>query len=331
MANPVLAELFRNNWVENIHRGAFVVVDDAQTVVASAGDFERVIFPRSAIKSMQALALFKSGAVEKFNLNERQIAIACASHHGEPAHITAVSEFLEIIGCNENDLECGAHAPSNREARNNLFGAEGRAGNLHNNCSGKHAGMLAVAKAIEAPVAGYSERDHPVQKLVRKSVEEVLGITLSSQMCGTDGCSIPTWAAPLRSFAAGFAKMATGRNLDQNTQNATTRIFDAIVANPFLVGGSEVFDTKVMEHFGTRLVCKIGAQGVFCGAIRDLGLGFALKCDDGNSLAAQVMVAKMLMDIAQPNQPQRDFLRKRQSIVLKNWRKKEVAITKARA
>jgi len=330
MANPVLAELFRNNWVENIHRGAFVVVDENGEVRFSAGDVDRPIFPRSAIKSMQALALFKSGAVEKFGLNDAQIAICCASHHGEPKHIETVSGLLTAIGCTQDDLECGAHAPSNREARNALFAAGKKPQNIHNNCSGKHAGMLAVAKAIGVPVAGYSERNHMAQFLVRQSIEELSGVSLSSQKCAIDGCSVPTWAAPLKSFANGFARMATGKNLDQKTKQATNQIFDAITANPFLVGGSGVFDTEVMEHFGTRLVCKIGAEGVFCGAIRDLGLGFAVKCDDGNMDAAKVMVAKMLMDVAQPNQIQREFLKRRQNIVLKNRRKLEVATMSAR-
>ena len=329
MANPVLAELKRSNRVENIHRGAFVVVDENGKICFSAGDVDRAIFPRSAIKSMQALALFKSGAVQKFDLSNAQIAICCASHHAEPRHIEAVSGLLETIGCTADDLECGAHAPSNRRARNALFEAGEKPGNIHNNCSGKHAGMLAVAKAIGVPLKGYSERNHMAQFLVRQSIEELTGASLSSQMCGTDGCSVPTWAAPLKSFADGFARMATGKNLDQKTRQATNRIFDAIVENPFLVGGSGTFDTEVMEHFGSRLVCKIGAQGVFCGAIRDLGLGFALKCDDGNMQAAEVMVARMLLDVTRPNQIQREFLKRRQNIVQKNWRKLDVATMSA--
>ena len=125
MANPVLAELVRTNWVENRHRGAYVVVKSGGEVSASAGDFNRAIFPRSAIKSMQALALFKSGAVEKFALSDEQIAIACASHHGETAHIEAAQSLLKTIGCSVKNLECGAHAPSNRVARNILFGVGG--------------------------------------------------------------------------------------------------------------------------------------------------------------------------------------------------------------
>ncbi len=329
MANPILAELVRNNWVENRHRGAFIVAKDTGEVVASAGDVERAIFPRSAIKSMQALALFKSGAVAKFGLSAPQIAICCASHHGETAHVDAARSVLNTIGCSEDDLECGAHAPSNKKARNDLFASGGKPQSIHNNCSGKHSGMLAIAKALGVPTEGYSEQNHPVQKLVRASLEELLGASLTTDKCGTDGCSLPTWAAPLKSFATAFAGMATGKGQDKTTAEAMPAIFDAVTSNPFLIGGSGVFDTDVMEAFEGRLVCKIGAEGVFCGAVRDLGLGFALKCDDGNMLASEMMVAKMLLDISQPNQAQREFLTRRMQKTLTNWRKLEVATMRA--
>lgn len=329
MVNPILAELVRNNWVENRHRGAFVVMNSAGEVVASAGDVERAIFPRSAVKSMQALALFKSGAVEKFNLSDPQIAICCASHHGEAEHVVAARSVLETIDCSEDDLECGAHAPSNKKARNELFASGKKPQAIHNNCSGKHSGMLAIAKALGVPTKGYSEQDHPVQKLVRSALEELLGASLTTDKCGTDGCSLPTWAAPLNSFASAFSGMATGKGHDEGTARAMVRVFDATTSNPFLIGGSGVFDTDVMGAFEGRLMCKIGAEGVFCGAVRDLGLGFALKCDDGNMLASEMMVAKMLLDISQPNETQRAFLTSRMQKTLTNWRKLEVATMRA--
>ncbi len=328
-SNPVLAELVRGNWTENRHRGAFCVVNDRGETVASAGDRGRAIFPRSAIKSMQALALFRSGAVDRFGLQARDIAIACASHHAEEAHLTAVRGLLEKIGCSEEQLECGAHAPSNREARNRLFAAGKKPGAIHNNCSGKHAGMMAVARALGVPVAGYSERAHPVQALVRRLLEEVLGAPLDERMCGTDGCSIPTWAAPMQSFALGFARMATGRDLEEKTARAASLIFGAVQENPFLIAGTGAFDTDAMEAFGSGLICKIGAEGVFCGALTEQGLGFALKCEDGNMRAAEVMVARLLADISFPTPAQREFLEKRQVITLKNWRRIEVAVMRA--
>jgi len=323
--NPVLAELARNGWVENRHRGAFCISDDKGKAIVATGDIERAIFPRSAIKSMQALALFSSGAVEKFGLNETDIAIASASHHGEIEHIAAVTALLKKIGSTENDLQCGAHAPTNRKARNQLFSTGAKPGTIHNNCSGKHAGMLAVAKAQGVLSDDYWQLGHPVQELVKTSIEEVLGEKLSNNHSGTDGCSIPTFAAPLKSFAGGFARMATGRGFDDLTKSSIKTIFDAASNQPFLIGGTGVFDSEVMQVFEGNLICKIGAEGVFCGAIRNLGLGFALKCDDGNMLAAQVMIAAMLDKYASPNPEQRQYLKQQQSKTLKNWRGLEVA------
>ncbi|MCF6325785.1 MAG: asparaginase [Devosiaceae bacterium] len=329
-SNPVLAELLRNGWVENRHRGSFCISDDKGNIIASIGDIERAIFPRSAIKSMQALALFSSGAVEKFDLNETDIAIAIASHHGEPEHIAAVSSLLKKIECTEKDLQCGAHTPTNRKARNQLFSSGAKPGAIHNNCSGKHAGMLAVAKTLGVSIKEYWLLDHPVQKLVKASIEQVLGEKLSNNYCGTDGCSIPTFAASLKSFATGFARMATGSGFEDITKGSIKTIFDAAGNHPFLIGGTDVFDSEVMQVFEGNLICKIGAEGVFCGAIRNLGLGFSLKCDDGNMLAAQVMIAAMLDKYASPNSAQRKYLKQQQSKTLKNWRGLEVAIIKSR-
>ncbi len=323
-ANPVLAEVMRGNWIENRHRGAFSVSDALGNIIASVGDIEREIFPRSAIKSMQALALFRSGAVEKFDLEPQSIAMACASHLGEVTHIETVRETLEKIGCSEDDLECGIHPPSHRATRNSMRDAGIAPTAIHNNCSGKHTGMLAVARALGAPVKGYIERDHPVQKLVRTCVEDLMGTALTTGKCGTDGCSIPTWAAPLHSIARGFATMASGTGLSGEDKNAMQTIVSAATGHPFLVGGSGAFDSEAMKFFGSRLMSKGGAEGVFCGAIVERGWGYALKCDDGNMAAAETMVAALLLGIADPDEKQREFLKGRRQKSIRNWRKLDV-------
>lgn len=328
-ANPVLAEMVRGNWLENLHRGAFCVVDSEGQVIASIGDIDRAIFPRSAIKSMQALALFRSGAVEKYDLDSKSIALACASHLGEEAHITALGVTLEKIGCSEADLECGIHPPSNRDARNKLRDTGVDPSAIHNNCSGKHAGMLAVARALDVPIKGYSERDHPVQKLVRSCVQDLIGQPLTTGKCGTDGCSIPTWAAPMEAFAFGFARMASGNSLSSRDARAVKEIFDAKVRHPLLVGGTDAFDSAAMQTFGTALISKVGAEGVFCGAIPAKGWGYVLKCDDGNMAAAETMVSALLLGIATPNTVQTDFLQRRRHKTIYNWRKLEVGTLSA--
>ena len=307
-ANPILAEVVRGNWVENRHRGAFVVTDAAGRIIASAGDIDRAVFPRSAIKSMQALAMVTSGAIDKFDLKDEELALACASHQGEEFHVAGVTSFLGHIGLQPTDLECGAHMPTNDKAREALRMAGSAPSALHNNCSGKHSGMLSVALAMGVPTRGYVEREHDVQKAVRAAVEYVMGEDLTEDRCGTDGCSIPTWAAPLRAWALGFARMATGKGLDAGHAAGAKKLFDAATSHPHLVAGTGHLDTLVMEAFQGRVMQKGGAEGVQCGAIRDKGWGYALKCDDGNMQASHVMVASLLLKYAEPDANQRAVL-----------------------
>lgn len=328
-ANPILVEQTRGDTVENRHRGAFVIADADGNVIASGGDISRPVFPRSAIKSMQALAMVTSGALDRFALSDEQLALACASHHGEEVHVTKVATFLDGLGLSETNLECGAHQPTNGKARLALRTAGLQPTALHNNCSGKHSGMLSVAQALGVDPAGYVEREHPVQVAVRAAIETVVGTPLSVDLCGRDGCSIPTWAAPLKGFAQGFAKMSTGRGLPPELGAAASRIFDAATANPLLVAGTGHFDTLVMEAFGGRVMQKGGAEGVQCGAIRDKGWGYALKCDDGNMQASVVMVANLLLRFASPDAAQAELLETFARQLVKNVRGFEVGEMRA--
>lgn len=307
-ANPILVEQTRGNFVEDRYRGAFVVVDADGNIIAAEGDIARPVFPRSAIKSMQALAMVTSGAVERFAITDEELALACASHHGEEVHVGGVARFLRHVGLTPADLECGAHQPTNGRAREALRSAGQLPGPLHNNCSGKHSGMLSVARALGVDTHDYVSRGHPVQLAVRQAIETVIGEPLSEDHCGTDGCSIPTWAAPLSGLAWGFARMATGTGLSPELAAASRRIFDAATAHPHLVAGTDHLDTLVMTAFGGSLMQKGGAEGVQCGAIRDKGWGYALKIDDGNMLASQVLVANLLLRFADPDAAQRVVL-----------------------
>jgi L-asparaginase II len=330
-ANPILAETVRGNWVENRHRGAFIVSDAQGNVIVSAGDIERSIFPRSAVKSMQALALITSGAVDRFDLTDEELALACASHQGEDFHVAGVTSFLSHIGLGVSDLECGAHAPTFTAAREKLRDSGQAPSSLHNNCSGKHSGMLAVARALGVPTAHYVDRDHPVQVEVRSGMETVLHEPLDTDRCGTDGCSIPTWAAPLHAFAAGFARMATGEGLPDDFGAGAKRIFDAATSHPELVGGTGSLDSEVMRAFGGRVFQKGGAEGVQCGAIRDKGWGYALKVDDGNMMASHAMVATLLLAISSPNAEQEHLLKRFAVQVIRNVRGLDVGMIKATA
>jgi L-asparaginase II len=330
-ANPILVEQTRGDYVENRHRGSFVISDANGNIIAAGGDISRPVFPRSAIKSMQALAMVSSGAIDRFELSDEELALACASHHGEDVHVQGVTGFLGHLGLSVDNLECGAHQPSNGKAREALRAAGAKPSALHNNCSGKHSGMLSVARALGVPTEHYVDRDHPVQLAVRKAIETVIGEPLSIDRCGTDGCSIPTWAAPLSGFARGFARMATGEGLPPDLASAAQRIFNAATSHPLLVAGTDHFDTLVMVVFGGRLMHKGGAEGVQCGAIRNKGWGYALKCDDGNMQASIVMAANLLLRFAEPDEAQAELLSRFARQVVKNVRGTEVGEMRATA
>ncbi|GHA29626.1 asparaginase [Devosia pacifica] len=319
-ANPVLAEASRGNSVENRHRGAAAIVDASGTIIASIGDLNRPIFPRSAVKSMQALAIFTSGAWDQGLLDQRELALACASHHGEAVHTEAVGALLAKLGLSENDLECGAHQPTNAAARRTLREKAEAPTQLHNNCSGKHAGMLAVARALGIDPRGYVGIDHPVQQEVRNAIEAVIGEPLTVDRCGTDGCSIPTFAAPLKSFAYGFARMATGEGLEPRLAEASQMLFDAAAAHPHLIAGTDHADTRLLGGFGNKLMQKSGAEGVQCGALRAKGWGYALKCDDGNLPASFAMLAGLLEAHADLGEAQAEVLRDLKHQTLRNVR-----------
>jgi len=325
-ANPILAEQTRGNFVENRHRGAFVISDAEGRIIASAGDIARPVFPRSAIKSMQALAMLTSGSIGKFAITDEELALACASHTGEDFHVAGVTHFLSHIGMSAADLECGAHEPLDVNARRAMRAAGERPTAVHNQCSGKHSGMLSVAQALGVPTRDYVTVDHPVQQAVREAIEAVVGTALVTDRCGLDGCSIPTWAAPLQNFAQGFARMATGQGLAPDMAAAARRIFDAATAHPELVSGTGQFDTMVMQAYGGRLMQKGGADGVQCGAIRDKGWGYAIKCDDGRMEASRVMVAELLLAFTDADQGQRAVLEPFTQIPVTNARRLQVGV-----
>ncbi|MGL4635930.1 MAG: asparaginase [Beijerinckiaceae bacterium] len=294
MTNPVLVDVMRGGIVESSHRGAVAVVDADGAVVLSIGDIDRPIFPRSAIKGLQAIPLIESGAADKYQLTDDEIALACASHNGEERHAQTALGMLAKAGLGVGALECGAQFPMRANAGHPLIREGKPATALHNNCSGKHSGFVCVACASGDDPAGYIKASHPTMRAVTEAVASMTGHNLSEAVAGTDGCSIPTFAIPLRALALGFARFGAGAKLGGERQKATARIRAAVANAPFFVAGTERFDTEVMQVLGTRAFLKVGAEGVYCASFPDLGFGVALKCDDGTTRAAEVMMAAVI-------------------------------------
>lgn len=318
--NPALVEVIRGSAVESRHRGAFAVIGPAGRVIASAGDIETPVFPRSAIKAFQALPLIESGAADALGLDDEEIALACSSHSGEEAHVRVARSILAKAGLSEDRLECGAHPPQEQEALYALIKADREPAPIHNNCSGKHAGMLALATRLGLNPSGYIDPNHPIQKAVALVLDQLCGVETAYLPVGIDGCSVPTWAIPLHNLALGFQRFASGETLSAGRRAAAQRIIAAVGSHPFMVAGTDRFCTRLMEAV-PRAFVKTGAEGVFCGAIPHAGIGIALKCEDGAHRASETAMAALLASLDAWTSEEQHQLGSFAEITLKNWRK----------
>lgn len=315
--NPIIAHVTRGSTVESRHRGAYVVSDANGRLVASAGDLTTPIFPRSAIKAFQCVPLIESGAAEHFGLNDEEIALCCASHNGEPEHLRVAASILAKSGNSEAHYACGAHWPHERKDVINLARAHAEPRAIHNNCSGKHAGMLAYARHLSVGTEGYVKQSHPVQQAVAATLARYCDVDIAKAPVGIDGCSVPTWAMPLPNMALGFARLTNPA--DKSGQ----WIIRAARNHPFMVAGSNRFDTDIMQKI-PRLFIKVGAEGVYCGCIAHAGLGFALKCDDGSIRGAEVAVSRVLLGLDVWSEDERNVLQEHVTAELSNWNGIEV-------
>ena len=324
MHNPVLIEVLRGPVVESCHRGAVSVVDADGKSVLAIGDVTRPIFPRSAIKAIQALPLVESGAADAFMFGNRELALACASHSGEDCHVETARTMLARAGITEEAYECGAHWPFYQSTLIDFVTQGKKPLPVHNNCSGKHAGFLCFACHEDIDTKGYAALGHKVQDAVRDAMESVTGAAHSIDQCGTDGCSIPTFAIPLESLAHGFARMATGKGLGPERAKAARRLIDACMAEPWQVAGTGRACTEIMQAASGRVFAKYGAEAVYTAAIPELGFGVALKCDDGSERGAVAMVNAVLAKLFGKDDAA-DPYRRASNKTFSNWNKIEAA------
>ena len=321
MINPVIAEVTRGDIVESRHRGAWAVVDASGHVAAAEGSIAAAIYPRSAVKAFQCLPVIESGAADRFGFTAEEIALCCSSHNGEAEHVRVARSMLAKAGNDEACYECGAHWPFHDDSRLALQRGGGHCCDVHNNCSGKHAGMLALARQLGVDPHGYTKPDHPVQRLIAKRMGELCDIDLDQQPMGIDGCSVPTWAIPLKNLASGFARFCAPDFA------AGQRIIEAVRAHPFMVAGTGDFDTLIMEAV-PRLFVKTGAEGVYCACVPHAGLGIALKVDDGASRASEVAIASVLSGLDVWTEEEKAALERFRRKPLHNWR--QIAVGEVR-
>ena len=273
-----LAAVTRGALVESVHRGRLVVCDPDGNVLEAVGDPEAYIYARSSAKPFQGLPLVHSGAADAFGLTDRELAVACASHNAEEPHLVAVRSILEKAGLTEDDLQSGAHPPLYEPEADKLIRSGEVPRPIHSNCSGKHAGMLAVCVHEGYETATYRDPAHPLQRRILGLIAEVCGLREDEVLVASDNCGVPAFALPLRSFATGLARLATGNALPDELALAALRIGEAMREHPFMVAGSGRFDTDLMES--TDLLVKGGAEAVLAVGSQD-GWGMALKVSDG--------------------------------------------------
>ncbi len=295
----ILVEVRRGRFVESVHRGSVVVVDTAGTVLWSAGDPEMHTFMRSSAKPIQALAVVETGAYEAFGLTERELAVMCGSHSGEPAHVETVLGILEKTGLSEAHLKCGTHRPVHRPSADELVRRGRQPTAVHCNCSGKHAGMLAVARHMGWSLDDYWREDHPVQRLCLENLAEVAGYPASGIGVAADGCGAAVFALPLRNMALAFARMARPEDpcsgFPPERASAASLVVRSMRAHPDMVAGTGRLCTALMTH--TAVFAKGGAEAVYCLGVPERGLGVAVKIEDGNYRAVGPVVLRVLEEL----------------------------------
>lgn len=292
-----LVKVTRGSITESRHRGHVAAVDGAGNIIAQLGSPETVTYLRSSSKPHQAIPLVATGAADRFGFTEKEIAIACASHNGETIHTETVEGMLRKIGLDASALKCGAHEPYSVEAAQRLReqGLEPTA--LHNNCSGKHTGMLALGLHLGAPIETYDEPSNPVQLLTVRSVSQFSGVPVEDIAIGIDGCGVPTFGVSIRAMALMYARLVVPpADFDEETKQACRRIVNAMTKYPEMIGGrAERLDTIIMQAAPGRVVSKVGAEGVYTAAVLPgdeypLGLGLAFKIEDGEDRRARPTV-----------------------------------------
>ena len=281
----------RGDTVESRHRVHAAVVNAEASLLEAARDPLTETWWRSCAKPFQVMPLVRAGGLERLGWGPSQLALACASHGGEPEHVALAESMLASIGLEEGDLACGAHEPLSSRGARLLRDSGDRLTRLHNNCSGKHAAMLARAVLLGEPTSGYEQVSHAVQRAAHETVALWSGMAPDRIGVAVDGCGVPVFSMPLANMALSYARLAQAST---HGDEPSRRILQAMTQHPVLVGGSDRFDTRLMEAIGGNVVCKVGAEGVHTFAIIDRSIGFALKVEDGSQRAQFVAVLAML-------------------------------------
>jgi L-asparaginase II len=299
----------------------------------AAGDVDAPVYLRSSAKPVQALASVLTGAADRFDMSDAELALACGSHGGETFHVDTAAGLLAKIGLTPGHLQCGAHAPAFEPAARAVWASGGAPTVLHNNCSGKHSAMLAACVASGWETANYLDPEHPLQRMNRANVAAFGGLAPDAVRIGVDGCSAPVFAVPLASAARIFANV-TNRNsaagLSEAQRVGARRVCAALRAKPEMIGGTKRVDSDLIRATDGRIVSKVGAEGLWCAGVSGADLGIAVKCEDGTANAAQWVGLALLRALGALDAAEWEKLARHHDLVRRNHRQTDVGICEVR-
>lgn len=319
--SEILLHYTRGGKVESLHRGDVAVVDVKGKIIDQVGDPERPMFWRSAAKPFQLLPFVEQGGIEKFQMTDAEVALMASSHSGEPEHVELVRRALAKVGLTTDCLDCGPAKPMNSRAAKALMLQKQPYQPVHNPCSGKHTGMLALATMLAIPIQGYTEPEHPVQKMMLAAVAESAGLQPSEVEIGIDGCGVPVFYLPLNHMALAYARLAKPEDGNWGGRETAVRtIRDAMLNHPSVVAGTGRIDTVLMSLTKGRILAKIGAEAVYCLASVPDGIGITFKVEDGSYRAINPVVIGVLNRLGLLSKTEHETLLEQFPPILKNHR-----------
>lgn len=292
-----LVHVYRGNIIESKHYGSIVVVDNFGNIISQIGDSQKEIFARSSMKLFQVIPAIEAGIIEKYELTAKDISLFCASHSGEDFHTETVVGNLVKADLQINSLKCGVHPPRHVKTYENMLNEHKEFSSIHNNCSGKHTGMLLTAKALNEEVTNYYELNHPVQKRIIHTISDICEYPIEKIQIGVDGCGVPVHCLPMYNIALGYANLVANSKYDPQRTKAIETMVHSIIKEPEMIGGTNRFCSDLVRICGGKLVAKAGAEGVYCIGHIDKKLGIVIKIDDGNSRASYPVAMEVLKQL----------------------------------
>jgi L-asparaginase II len=317
--SELTVRVVRGQLTECIHHGHLAVVNVNGVILHSAGEPTFVTYARSTAKPLQAIPVIESGAADHYNFSDEELALFCASHNGEQGHTETAFRTLNKIGLDAGHLQCGIHEPFHAPTTAYMREHHIKPNALHNNCSGKHSAMLALATHLHAPYEGYLSIEHPVQQLMLQIVSDMSGVPANELVIGIDGCGVPVFGMGLHQLARAYAALGNPEQLSDIRANACRRIVQAITQHPYYIAGSNRFDTVLIQTTKGRIIGKMGAEGVYAITIPELGLGIALKIEDGAKRALHPSVTEALVQLDLLTAQEQAELKTYHRPSLKNW------------